>query len=179
MHINSFYINLPIGGVAAAIIMVFFVTPKQAKPVDAPLKEKLLQMDFLGSFLIMASITSLILALQWAGVTKSWRSGDVIGTLIGFVLIAILFGINEWYMGERALLMPRLLKRKTMLFMGSFQVFNSATFMVLLYYLPIYFQVVSGVSAAKSGIHNLPFILGIGKSTHAPRWFLSISSYIC
>jgi hypothetical protein len=35
---------------------------------------------------------------------------------------------------------------------------------MFMYFLPIYFQVVSGTSASQSGIRNLPYILGIGKS---------------
>lgn len=40
-----FYINLPIGAVVAALILFFFHTPDSARPIKAPLKEKLLQMD--------------------------------------------------------------------------------------------------------------------------------------
>jgi hypothetical protein len=38
-------------------------------------------------------------------------------------------------------------------------------FFVLLYYLPIYFQPVQDVTASQSGIHNLPTILAMSKST--------------
>lgn len=37
--------------------------------------------------------------------------------------------------------------------------FLAGGFFLLLYYLPIYFQVVSGVSASQSGVRNLPLIL--------------------
>lgn len=36
-----------------------------------------------------------------------------------------------------------------------------AAFLLLVYYLPIWFQAVKGVSAVKSGIENLPMILGL------------------
>lgn len=48
-----FYINLPIGGLSALIVLLFFKTPPAAKPVQAPLSEKLLQMDPLGTTLVM------------------------------------------------------------------------------------------------------------------------------
>lgn len=35
-------------------------------------------------------------------------------------------------------------------------------FLVLIYYLPIWFQAVKGTSAVGSGIRNLPLILGLG-----------------
>jgi len=156
-----FYINLPIGGAAAALIVVFFQTPKMARPQQAPLREKILQMDPLGTFILMAALVCLILALQWGGTTKSWNSADVIGVIVGFVLLLALFVADQIWMGDRALIVPRLIRRRTLGFLTVFQTFNSGAFLLLLYYLPIYFQVVSGVSAAESGVHNVPFILGI------------------
>ena len=41
--------------------------------------------------------------------------------------------------------------------MGSF----AGSFFALLYYLPIYFQSVDGVSASESGIRNIPLILAL------------------
>ncbi|EOD49204.1 MFS gliotoxin efflux transporter [Neofusicoccum parvum] len=160
-----FYINLPIGGLAGAIILIWFQTPKKARPVAAPFKEKIFQMDPLGTFLLLAAFVCLILALQWGGTTKAWNSADVIGTLVGFFVLIIAFIHVEIWLGDRALLVPRLMKQKTIAFLSAFQFFGSGTFMLLLYYLPIYFQVVSGVSAAQSGVRNIPYILGIALFT--------------
>ncbi|EAQ86359.1 hypothetical protein CHGG_07612 [Chaetomium globosum CBS 148.51] len=96
-----FYINLPIGGLSGLIILFFFSAPKGAKPVDAPLKEKLLQMDPLGTALVMGGVIAYILALQYGGQTKAWNDATVIGLIVGFVLIFIVFGIWEYYNGER------------------------------------------------------------------------------
>ena len=122
-------------------------------------------MDLPGTFILMASFVCLILALQWGGVSKSWGSSEVIGTLVGFVLILILFiGVQIWQ-DDRALIVPRLMKQKTIALLSVWQIFNSGMFLLLMYYLPIYFQVVSGVSASKSGVRNLPYILGVALMT--------------
>ncbi|KAF2096360.1 DNA repair protein RAD50 [Rhizodiscina lignyota] len=156
-----FYINLPIGGVSALIILFFFTVPKQAKPVQATWKEKLLQMDLGGTALLLCGIVCLLLAFQWGGVTKKWSDGNVIGTLVAAGVIIIIFICWEIWLGERALMVPRLLKQKTISLGLVYQLFNNAGFFVLLYYLPIYFQVVSGVSAAESGVRNIPYVIGI------------------
>jgi MFS transporter, DHA2 family, glioxin efflux transporter len=65
-------------------------------------------MDLLGTFTIMAAVVCYLLALQWGGVTKKWSDSTVIGTLIGFCLLAIAFVINEYIMSDRALLQGRL-----------------------------------------------------------------------
>ena len=112
---SSFYINLPIGGFAAGIILLIFTTPKASYSDEArntPLKEKFLQMDLIGTGLIFAAVICLLLALGWGGVQKTWKSSDVIGTLIGFGLITIAFGLVERWQGPRALLLGRIIRRR-------------------------------------------------------------------
>ena len=72
-------------------------------------------MDLLGTFTIMAAIICYVLALQWGGVTKAWSDSSVIGTLVGFGLLLVVFGVVEWYMGDRAMLQGALLGRREIL----------------------------------------------------------------
>lgn len=112
---HSFYINLPIGGVSVAIILFTFKSPplsRNEKDIGALWSEKLKQMDLIGTFTIMAAVTCLLLALQWGGVSKSWSSADVIGTLVGFCLISGAFVILEYVQGDRALLVPHILRKR-------------------------------------------------------------------
>ena len=110
-----FYVNLPIGGASAVVIFLFFHAPAASKPVKAPWTEKLLQMDPLGTFTIMAAIVCYLLAIQWGGVTKAWSDSSVIGTLVGFGVLLIVLGIVEWWMGDRAALQGALLRRRAIL----------------------------------------------------------------
>ncbi|KAI4250987.1 MAG: hypothetical protein LQ352_005138 [Teloschistes flavicans] len=156
-----FYINLPIGGVGAAIILFTFTTPEAFRPVPATMKEKLLQMDLPGTFIIMAAVVCYILALQYGGITKPWSNSTVIGLLVGFCLLIIVFAINEWYQGDRALVQKRLLKRRVIWAACLYVIFVAGAFFMLLYYLPIYFQSVSGVSPSDSGVRNIPLVIAI------------------
>lgn len=108
----------------------------------------------------MAGVVCYILALQWGGVTKPWSDSTVIGTLVGFVLLAIVFVVIEYHLGDRALLQGRLLKRRVIGVVATYMFFFSGPFFTLLYYLPIYFQSIKGVSAAHSGINSLPLVMG-------------------
>ena len=76
------------------------------------MKEKLLQMDITGTLAIVASVVCYLFALQWGGITKSWSSSDVIGTLVGFGVITVLFILNEYLLGERALILPNVAKNR-------------------------------------------------------------------
>ena len=155
-----FWINLPIGGLAAIVLFFTYKPPKAATPQPASWKEKLLQMDLGGTFLIMAAVVCYLLALQWGGSSKQWSDSSVIGTLIGFVLILIAFIANEIWMDERALLQPRIMKMRRVWTTNAYVFFISGGFFALIYYLPIYFQSVQNVDPLQSGIHNLPIIIG-------------------
>ncbi len=111
----SFYVNLPVGGASALVILLFFQTPAASKPLKASWREKFLQMDPFGTFTIMAAIVCYLLALQWGGVTKPWSSGSVIGVLVAFGLLLIVFGVVEWWMGDRAVLQGSLLGQREIL----------------------------------------------------------------
>jgi MFS transporter, DHA2 family, glioxin efflux transporter len=155
-----FYINLPIGGIAAAVIILFFTPPAAARPQKASLKEKLLQMDFPGSFTIMAAVVCYLLAMQWGGTSRPWSSGSVIGTLVAFGVLTLAFVGIEWYSRDYALIQFRFLRNRTIAVMSAFVFMAAGAFFINVYYLPIYFQATRGVSAAKSGIDNLPLVLG-------------------
>lgn len=160
-----FYINLPIGGLSAAIILLFFKTPARAKPVDAPLREKLLQMDPVGTILIMGGVIAYILALQYGGQSYSWNSATVIGLLVGFVAILTAFGFWEAYNGERAMVIPRLMKQRTVWVNAFYAFFLASSYFIIIYYLPIYFQSIDDVSPTDSGIRNIPIIIAVTLAT--------------
>lgn len=156
-----FYINLPIGGVAAILLFVFFKTPPQAMTTKATWREKFLQMDPLGVILVMAGIISFILAVEYGGQKKSWNSGTVIGLFVCSALIWVSFAIWEFFNEDRAMLQRRLLRKRFVWQPSMFQCFFAASYYVLLYYLPIYFQSVDNRSAISSGVLNLPLVLAM------------------
>ncbi|KAI1844176.1 hypothetical protein JX266_009660 [Neoarthrinium moseri] len=156
-----FYINLSCGGIAAIAMLFAFRTPKAASPTPATTKEKLLQMDFPGAALICASIVCFTLALRWAGVEKPWSDSSVVGTLVATPTFLILFGIDQWIQGERALIVPSFWRNQVLVVGAVFEFFIAGCFNLALFWLPIYFQAVRGVSAISSGIRLIPVILGL------------------
>lgn len=106
-----FYINLPIGGVTVASILLFFRTPAHAKVQGKVVwKEVFLNMDPLGFVLLLGSILCYVLALQWGGVSREWSSSTIIGLLVGWILLFALFIAVEWWQKDRAMVVFRLLK---------------------------------------------------------------------
>ncbi|RAH81279.1 MFS general substrate transporter [Aspergillus japonicus CBS 114.51] len=156
---KCFYVNLPIGGFAAVIILVFFQAPANAMPVRATLREKLLHMDFVGAALMMGLIISYILALQYGGQTHSWNSSVVIGLLVGFVLMLGVFITWEIYQKEHAMIVPRLFMKRYISVGSAYMFFFGGAYFTILYYLPIYFQSVYNSSPIGSGVKMLALII--------------------
>lgn len=153
-----FYINLPIGAVAAAVIIFTFNTPAAHKPVNATFKDKLLHMDFPGTALVMGASVCLLLALQYGGSTYAWNSSVVIGLLVGSVLITAALVAAELWQGERAMLTPRLMRQRSVWVSAVWGFFFAGSYFAALYYLPIYFQSIAGTGAIGSGVRNIPLI---------------------
>ena len=157
-----FYINLPIGGLVIAVVLVFFHLPSAAKPPNVSLREKLLQLDPVGIVLTMAAIICFILSLQYAGNVHPWNSSQVIGLLVGFGVISVTLVIWEIFLDEYAMLLPRLFKKRALWSVAPYQFFFFGDLILLLYYLPIYFQSIRGASPIGSGVDNLPIVISVG-----------------
>ncbi|KAJ5538318.1 Major facilitator superfamily domain general substrate transporter [Penicillium frequentans] len=161
-----FYINLPIGGVAAGVLFFFFRTPEQAKSgIGRPLREKLKQFDFIGLAVLLAGLICFFLALQWGGVTKPWSDGSVIACLVLWVILTGAFVFIEWWQKDRALMALRILKSRNIGACCAFIFFLNAANFSLIYNLPIYFQAINGDSPMTSGIKNIPTILSTSIAT--------------
>ena len=170
-----FYINLPIGAISAGIILIFFKTPSAAKPKSATLREKLLQMDPVGAILVMALVISYILALHYGGLIHAWSSSRVVGLLVGFVVLSAAFAVWEWCQEDRAMVPFRLAGNRVYIVSSVFAFFFSGAYFLIIYYLPLYFQVIDGVSAAMSGVRNLPLILAVTVSMIASGAYISVT----
>ena len=120
-HHNS---NLP-AGIATAIVCKLFVRhlSGQDKRTRLSLRQKIKQFDFLGAVLIIGTVCCLLLALQWAGTTYPWRSPQVIGLLVGSVLLSIAFVALQLRLGESATVPPRIMRQRTVLFSCLFLFF--------------------------------------------------------
>lgn len=120
-NLSSFYINLPLGGVAAVSIWFAFHPPKAAAPVSASPREKFLQMDLIGVVLICAAMVCFTLATRWAGVEKAWPNSTIIGLFVGAALLIVTFVLDQSLQGERATIMPSFLKNRKLLVGAVFE----------------------------------------------------------
>lgn len=154
-----FYINLPIGAVVVAIILFILKTPP--KKNDLTLREQLLKLDPIGTFFFLPGIISLLLALQWGGGTYAWSNWRI---PLLFVIAGILLGIFiyiQFKMGDNATVPIRIIRQRSIASGVFFSACIPGSMMVVLYFLPQWFQAVRGVSAIHSGISTLPIVMAL------------------
>ncbi|KAH7174255.1 putative MFS aflatoxin efflux pump [Fusarium flagelliforme] len=153
-----FYINLPIGAVAAAILAIYLHVPDR-ETARIPLKEKLLRLDGPGCVMLLGGIIILLTALRWGGTEYAWLDGRIIALWVVTGLCLIAFVTIQILSPNRATVPPHIFAQRSIA-ASSFSMFcTGATMMTTLYYLPIWFQAIKGVSAVQSGIRLLPTVV--------------------
>lgn len=154
-----FWINLPIG--ALSLVIIFFALRVDVKGRSTlTLRQKVAELDLVGNVLFIPSLTSLFLALSWAGTKYPWGSGTVVGLFLTAAALLALFAYDQRRRGERATLPPRILGNRSVLAGCVFAGCTNAAMNVFEYYLPTYFQSVRAYTATKSGYLMLPLMAG-------------------
>ncbi|MFC3574297.1 MFS transporter [Streptomyces yaanensis] len=146
-----FYVNVPFGLVTLAVVTVVLKLPR---PVAKA------RLDVLGTLLLAAASTCLVLLTSWGGTEYAWDSRVILGLGAGAAAAILLFLVAERFAAEP--LIPLWLFRDS--------VFNVTALVGLVIgvalfgaasYLPTFLQMVDGASATESGLLMLPMMAGI------------------
>jgi EmrB/QacA subfamily drug resistance transporter len=145
-----FYVNVPLG------VLTFLVV---ARVLRLPVRRREHRLDYLGAALLVASVTVLLLVLVWGGRQYAWHSPVLLGMAgAGLVLVAAFVACEA--RAAEPILPLRLLRNRV------FAVGNAVGFLVgvamfgTIVYLPVYLQVVQGLSPTASGMMLLTLMGG-------------------
>ncbi|KAF8934698.1 hypothetical protein BGZ58_005487 [Dissophora ornata] len=151
-----FLINLPLGVVTIISVLLFLRLPFKRQQ----LKEQLERIDYAGTCMIIATVICLLLPITWGGTTYAWDSAVIIALFCVFaVLVVILIWVES--KAVEAVIPPRLFFNKTVSVLFGVNFLTGMSFLGVIFYSPIYFQVVKGVGATSSGLHLMPMVLGL------------------
>ncbi|MGW0764605.1 MDR family MFS transporter [Streptomyces sp. NPDC002676] len=146
-----FYVNLPVGVVALAVIAAALHIPRRTSPHV---------IDYLGTFLIASVATCLVLVASLGGTTWAWGSAQIIGIgMLGVALAVVFVGVER--RAAEPVLPLKLFRMRTfslvavISFIIGFAMFGALT------YLPTFLQVVHGISPTVSGVYMLPMVVGL------------------
>ncbi|WP_333767662.1 MFS transporter [Streptomyces sp. IBSBF 2435] len=146
-----FYINLPIGVIALAVI---------AAVLHIPVRRTSHRIDYTGMVVVASAATCLVLVTSLGGTTLAWGSAGIVTlAVVGVALVAVFVLIER--RAQEPVLPPRLFRVRTFVvcsvisFIIGFAMFGAMT------YLPTFLQVVHGYSPTLSGVHMIPMVVGL------------------
>lgn len=157
---DSCPVNLPIGAIVIVAVMLI-LKPTEPFKKGLSAKEKLLQLDPLGTFFLLPCLVCLLLALQWGGSSLSWSDGKIIALLVVFGVLFAAFVIVQIFTQKTAQIPARIIKNRNMIAGGFFVFCVAGSMMNMVYFIPIWFQAVKGVTAESSGIRTIPLVLSL------------------
>ncbi|KAH8084733.1 efflux pump antibiotic resistance protein [Filobasidium floriforme] len=150
-----FWINLPMAGLAIAVVV--FALPLRS--VQGDIRSKLKKVDYAGCALTLAFSVLILMALSWGGTTYPWDSAGVLAPLLVGLALLGLFIFVEWKLVPLPLIPMRIFRSSTVSGAMVATFLSGMVFYAQLFYLPQYFQVVRGESAIRSGVLLLPLIV--------------------
>ncbi|MCO8246313.1 MFS transporter [Haladaptatus sp. AB643] len=146
-----FLINLPLGVLSLALVWAYLDIPQET--VDHPI-------DYFGALLLVAALTTLILATSWGGGDYAWDSPTILGLFGLTAVLAVAFVVQEVRTAEPVFPIDLVSNRGVGVAMGLSFVIGLGQ-LVGVTYLPLYLQAVTGVSATNSGLLLLPLLGGM------------------
>ena len=146
-----FYVNLPLGLIA--LFMILYRLPKLRHRGTGTV-------DYLGAALLVMTFTPFLLALTLGGTTYAWGSSQVSGL---FGVAAVSLALFTWaeLRTKDAILPFHLFRLKAFRVSVLASFVTSMAFLGVMMFMPLYMQVVQGVTATSSGFSLLPLMLGI------------------
>lgn len=151
-------------------MVLFYLAWPQAEHLPTIHKRSWKDLDFLGSFLLVAAAVLVVYAFQDAGednVRNPWAKGMFIGPLVaGIISWAVLFvweGTLEHHWSHKMAALPLTLIRNRVFTAATLNtIFLGFSYLATLYAVPLRLQVVNGKSPIMAGVMMLPMLGGTG-----------------
>ena len=146
-----FYVNLPLGLVALGV-----VTAKMPKLHHGATGK----IDFPGAALVILTFVPLLLALSFGGTKYAWQSSEI-RQLFAISAVAFIAFIVVELRTEHPIVPLSLFRNRVVSACASSGFLVGMIFFSVVMFMPLYLQVVLGVSATRSGLAMLPLITGL------------------
>ncbi|KAJ3158835.1 hypothetical protein HDU86_002522 [Geranomyces michiganensis] len=152
-----FYINLPIGGVALAVIWYFLAIPSPTGSVS----DKLKRIDYLGTVLLISGIVMVLVPMQLGGGDWEWNSAKTIAFFVIGGVLLLAFVIVEIKVAVEPVIPGSVFENRSVPAIVAAAFCLGACFFSLVYYISLYFQIVKQHSATQAGIDSIGLIMAV------------------
>jgi EmrB/QacA subfamily drug resistance transporter len=146
-----FFVNVPVG------ILAFVVT---SAVLPASVRRRLVRIDWIGSALLAAAISCLVLLTTWAGDQYAYGSKEILGLAAVTLALGVAFVLVEQRVAEPAIPM-RLFRNRTFCLAGAILFVMGVVMFSAITYLPTFLQIANGASASNSGLLLVPLFFGV------------------
>ncbi|GIK06905.1 hypothetical protein Aspvir_002558 [Aspergillus viridinutans] len=160
----AFLAQVPLCVLAFLAVTIMLDLPVQE---DSHWKTKLRRIDFPGALALVGAVVSLLLGLD-RGSNVSWTMPLTIASLGISLAMFVLFVLIEVYFAAEPFAPGHIIFHRTFFASYSCNFFSFGGWLAGLFFIPLYFQAVDGVSATVSGLRLLPSIIaGVSGSLFA------------
>ena len=148
-------------GALCAPVYLFMLPPFDPRP-GVPYKQRLSQLDYLGTLLMVGACVAGVMAISFGGIIYPWNSGQVISCFVISGVLFIAFGLQQAFgilTTEETRIFPcQFLKQKTLVILFMQMSAVIVVFFVPIYFIPLFFQFARNDSAIEAGVRLLPLI---------------------
>lgn len=152
---RSFIAQAPICFLAIILVVFLLKLPHQDK---GDWRSKLRRIDFLGAIVLVAAVLGLLLGLD-RGSNVAWNIPITYVSLTVSAVSFILFIVVEIYIAIEPFAPGHIIFDRSLVACYACNFFSFGGWLAALFYLPLHFQAVNGVSATVAGIQLVPCIL--------------------
>jgi EmrB/QacA subfamily drug resistance transporter len=146
-----FWINVPIGIGSLVVTSLALRIPRVRREHAV---------DYLGAALVVGAVTSLLLYLAWAGNELGWGDPFSLALLAASAVLTVAFVLVELRVAEPIIPMQMFALPVFRWGVIYTTILGSAMFGAIIY-LPLYLQVVKGMTPTESGLALLPMVVGV------------------
>ncbi|EWC44674.1 hypothetical protein DRE_06570 [Drechslerella stenobrocha 248] len=155
----AFLFQVPATLIAALLVAVFLHLPHTHPDSVGETRAKFKRVDFLGAVTLVLAVISLLVALERGG-NISWQDRTVVVCAAAAAVLFGAFAVVEARVASDPFAPPRIVLDKGLLACFLCNLFAMAGFYAAMFYLPLYFQAVAGLTASQSGLRMVPAIAG-------------------
>lgn len=147
-----FYLNLPIIGLGFIFVVLFLKLDFRRPNLSRALR----RVDWIGSFLFIASTTAFLIPITWGGISYAWSSWHTLLPLITGLCGLATFVLYEHSFAREPLIPLSIFQNRTaaVTYLGT--VIHGMILWSILYYLPLYYEAVQGFTPIISGVALFP-----------------------
>lgn len=160
LHTTAKILEVFIAAVAAPVYL-FMIPPFDPRP-GVPYKERLSQLDYLGTILMVGACVSGVMAINFGGTIYPWNSAQTIACFVVSGVLFIIFGLQQSFYiltTEETRLFPCQFLKSRILIILFMQMSAAITvFFVPIYFIPLFFQFTRNDSAVEAGVRLLPLV---------------------